>query len=101
MHYKIQKSPNSAKASQDTGIPTKIIKENPDISSDFLLSDFDHSVRTSTFPSRLKQENITPVFKKGDKNLILPSVSKIIEYFILRQISNTLRPFFWKQQCGF
>ena len=54
----------STKASQDTDIPTKIIKDNADIFSDFLLSDFHNSVTTSIFPSSLKQAIITPIFKK-------------------------------------
>ena len=46
-----------------------IIKENVDIFSDFLLSGFNHSIKTSTLPWKLKQANKTPAFKKGDKNL--------------------------------
>ena len=38
---------DSAKASQDVGIPTKIIKDNADIFSDFLLSGLNNSVATS------------------------------------------------------
>ena len=49
----------STKASQDTDIPTKIIKDNADI-----FSDFHNSVTTSIFPSSLKQAIITPIFKK-------------------------------------
>ena len=36
----------STKASQDTDIPTKIIKDNADIFSDFLLSGFNNSITT-------------------------------------------------------
>ena len=55
---------DSAKISQDTGIPTKIIKDNADIFSDFLLSGFNNSVTASIFPSSLKQAIIRPVLKK-------------------------------------
>ena len=51
---------DSAKACEDTEIPTKLIK-----------------------------------------NSILPNMSKIIECFIFKQISNFMEPFFSKQQCGF
>ena len=60
---------DSAKASQDTDIATKIIKDNGDIFSEFLLSGFNNSITTSIFSSSLKQAIITPVFKKGDENL--------------------------------
>ena len=54
----------SAKVSQDTDIPKKIIKDNADIFSDFLLSRFNNSITTSISLSSLKQAAaITPVFK--------------------------------------
>ena len=94
----------STKASQDTDIPTKIIKDNADIFSDFLPSDFNNSITTSIFASSLQQAIITPVFKKEDKNSkenyrpvnILPNVSKIFERFLFKQISNFMEP---KEQC--
>ena len=99
----------STNVSQYTEIPTKIIKDNADIFSDFLLSGFNNSITTSIFPSSLKQAIIRPVFKKGDKNSkenyrpvsILPNISKIFEQFLFKQISNFIEPFFSKQLCGF
>ena len=58
---------DSTKTSQDTDIPTKSIKDNADIFSDFLLSGFNDSITTPIFPSSLKQTIITPVFKKKEK----------------------------------
>ena len=100
---------DSTKVSQDTGIPTKIIKDNSDIFSDFLLSGFNNSITTSIFPSRLRQAIITPVFKKEDKNAkenygpvsILANISKIFKRFLFKQISNFMEPLFSKQSCGF
>ena len=101
---------DSAKANQNTDIPTNVTKDNADIFSDFLFSDFNNSVTVFIFPSSLKQAVITsPVFKKGDKNLkenyrpvsILTNVSKILELFLSKQISNLLEPLFPKQQGGF
>ena len=82
-----------SKASQDTDIPRKIIKDNADISSDFLLSGFNNSIRISIFPSSFKQAIITQVFKRGDKSLkenyrpvnILPNISKIFERSLFKQ----------------
>ena len=59
---------DSTKTSQDTDIPTKSVKDNADIFSDFLLSGFNNSITTSIFPSNLKDTIVTPIFKKGDKN---------------------------------
>ena len=75
---------NNTKASQDTDIPTKIIKENSEIFVDFLKNSFNNSVDTNEFPSEMKLANITPVHKKGSKNFkenfrpisILPNVIK-------------------------
>ena len=46
---------DSTKVSQDSDIPRKIIKDNVDIFSDFLLLGFNNSITTSVFPSSLKQ----------------------------------------------
>ena len=100
---------DSVKTSQDTNIPTKLIKDNANIFSDFYLSDFINWITTSIFPSSLKQGIATPVFKKGDKNLTenywpvstLPNVLKIFERLFRKQISNFMETFFSKQQSGF
>ena len=55
---------DSTKVSQYTDIPTKVIKDNADIFSDFLLSGFNNSITTFIFPSSLKQAILTTVFMK-------------------------------------
>ena len=93
---------DSTKVSQDTDIPTKIIKDNAEI----LLSGFNNSITTSISPSSIKQAIVTPDFKKGDKNSkenyrpvsILPKISKIFERLLFTQIFNFMEPFFSKQQ---
>ena len=100
---------DSIKTSQDTDILAKIIKNNASIFSDFLLSSFNNSITTSIFPSSFKHTIITPVFKKGDKNSkenykpvsILTNLSKMFERFLFKQISNFMKTFLSKQQCGF
>ena len=87
---------DASKACQDTDVPTKILKENADIFADFLHSSFNEFVKKLEFPSVLKQANITPVFKKGERECknnyrpvsILSNVSKILEGIMFRQISN-------------
>ena len=84
-----------SKACQDTDFPSKIIKENPDISASFLHNSFNIYVTNPEFPLVLKQANIIPVFKKGEGYSkdnyrpvsILPNVSKIFERCMFRQIN--------------
>ena len=66
-------------------------------------------VDSPTFPAALKLAHITPIFKKGSKNLkvnyrpvsILPNISKIFERCMYKQISDYLGNFFFKFQFGF
>ena len=98
-----------SKACQDSDIPSGIIKENADIFTDILHSSFNNSIYQSEFPSILKLANITPVFKKGDRNSkenyrpvsILSNISKIFERCMFRQISSFMDSYLSKQQCGF
>ena len=59
---------NVAKASQDSDIPTKIIKKNSDIFSDILFKEFNKSLEICKFPSCLKMANVTPVYKKDSRS---------------------------------
>ena len=59
---------DTTKACQDTDIPTKILKENADIFSDFLFAYYNTSiVKSSKLPSILTLADIIPVFLKGEK----------------------------------
>ena len=66
-------------------------------------------MKKSEFPSALKLANITPVFKKGERECknnyrpvsILSNVSKIFERIIFNQILNYMDSFFSKFQCRF
>ena len=99
----------TSKACQDTDISTKIIKGNADIFGDILLARFNDSVEKSNFPSSLKKANITPVFKKGERNskdnyrpvTIFPNISKMFERCIFRQLFSFMFEFLSKYQCGF
>ena len=59
---------NVAKASQDSDIPTKIIKKNSDIFSDIIFKQFNNSPEICKFPSCLKMANVTPFYKKGNRS---------------------------------
>ena len=97
------------KASQSSDIPIKVLKENSDIFSNFLCNNFNSSIKLSTFPEILKHADITPLYKKGKKDIkgnyrpvsILPNLSKIFEKCIFEQISQFFENIFSKYQCGF
>ena len=46
----------------------KIVKETLNVFATFLVKDTDTCIRKGEFPDKLKMANITPAFKKGDKN---------------------------------
>ena len=90
---------NAIKASQDSDVPTKIIKKNSDIFSDILFKKFNKSLEICKFPSCLKMANVTPVYKKGNRSdegkyhrvSILPNLSKNFETCLCKPISTFLR----------
>ena len=99
---------NANKATQNTDIPTKLIKENSDIFADFIFENLNDSISHSVFPSALTLANITPVHKKDSKSKkdhywptsVLPNISKIYERFLFKQISEYFEQFLSKYQCG-
>ena len=101
---------NINKATQNTDIPTKIIKENSDIFGDFIFSNFNCCINTSLYSSLLKRADITPAHKKDSKSAkndyrpvsILSNISKLYERIMLKQMLEYFeRWFFSKYQCGF
>ena len=70
---------------------------------------FNEAICSSKFPATFKFANVTPVFKKGNRNQkencrpisILPIISKIFEKLICRQLSNHFDNIFSKFQCGY
>ena len=59
---------NSTKASQDSDIPTKLIKQNIDIFTDVLHSAFSSCLENVIFSSILKIADVTPVFTEDNSN---------------------------------
>ena len=74
----------------------------------YICDFFNDCVDRGDFPSILKIANITPVFKKGDRDLkdnyrpvrILPVISKIFEKLLYKQITMFIDPLLSKLQCG-
>ena len=100
---------NESKACPKGSIPPNIIKTNSDIISSKLLSDFNKSIDTATFPVNLKNADVTPVHKKGDRTdksnyrpvSILPAMSKIFEKLLYSQISSHMETKLAVNLCGF
>ena len=99
----------SKEACQGNDIPVKIIKENINIITDFIYNNFNNSLFSSYFPSNLKNADITPVFKKKDREnvenyrpvSILPVLSKVYERCMYDQMYAYLNKILSKWQCGF
>ena len=95
-----------AKASQDTDIPSSIIKENADIFVNFLYFSYNKAVSDCELPKNFKNANVLPIYKKASrlegKNShpisIHPNLSKIIMH---SQISVYLNKILSKYQFGF
>ena len=60
---------NNNTSSQHPEIPTKISKSSSEIFRDFLYVSINSSIKYSLFPSCLKTADITPIYKKGKKDL--------------------------------
>ena len=100
---------DSTKATQDSDIPTKLIKDNSDLFIDFFTNNFNDSLLKSQFPAQLKVANVTPIYKKGPRTTtgnyrpvsILPNISKIYEKCIYEQLFSYFETILSKYQCGF
>ena len=103
------KSSNTNKASHLSDIPRKILKQNVDFFSPFILDYVNKSISSSTFPSTLKLADITQVYKKDFRYQkincghisVLPNLSKIFENVLYDQVSSFFENIFSKYQTGF
>ena len=106
---KVTRELDISKASQLLDIPTKIIKQNADIFSEFFFVNINHSINNSTFPEQLKWADVKSVFKKNsltDKEnyrpvSILANIAKIYERCLYTQFYVYFDVIFSRNQCGF
>ena len=83
------------KASQYSHIPTKTIKENPDISLNF-------NIKFSIFPSCLKHAHVTPLHKKRNESLKGQQVyPQFYQKYLRKANVNFFDDIFSKYQYGF
>ena len=94
---------------QESDTPFRIIKENPGIFGDYLLSNFNDAIDESYFLTAIKQVGITPVFMTVERHSkdndwtvsIMPNVWKFFEKHMFRQMSNYMENFLSNYQSGF
>ena len=94
------------KATQNTDIPVRILKQNSDIFGNYICDLFNECVDKGVFPSILKNADITPVFKKGfrgskDNYRPVSILPIIFEKLQSKQIIIYMDKFLSKYQCGF
>ena len=95
------KSLNTNKASHSSDIATKLLKQNVDLFSPFILGCVDKSISSPTFPSILKLADIIPVYKKDSRYekskyrpiSAPPNLSKIFENVLYDQFRLYLKRF--------
>ena len=104
----VLKDLDGTKAKQENDIPIKLIKKNIKIFSSVLSRMFSFYIDKAYFPKNSKQEDITPVHKKDDKNdksncrpvSILPSLSKASEKCLSDQIYAYTDSILSNAHCG-
>ena len=93
----------------DNIIPIRLLKSISYIISNTLTDAFNNAINNGIFPENLKWANITPIFKKGDPTLkenyrpisILPTISKVFEKILYKQINDFMNNKLSKKLCGF
>ena len=109
MFWKKLKTLDTARASQQSDIPTKILNQNSDYFAEYFYKNINQCISKSIFPSDLKLADVTPVYKKKSKNSkdnyrpvsILSNISKIYERCIYDQIQLFFDSLLYKYQCRF
>ena len=100
---------DASKATQKSDIPTKIIKQNQDIFSEFIFENVNNMIDTDIYPEQLKWADVKPAHKKGSRTdkenfrpvSILPNISKIYERCLFKQLTNYFEDLFSKYLCEF
>ena len=100
---------NPKKATTHKNIPPKILKSNSDICVEPLTQIFNDCIENSSFPDELKCADVTSLPKNGPSNSrtnfrpisVLPTVSKLFDRIMDKQIVAYITPFLSSFLCGF
>ena len=95
------------KAIQESDIPTKVIKQFPNLFIDFLHKNINSCLTEGTFANDFKKTVFHPTHKKECKSgrshyrpiSILPNLSKIYERLLYDQMYTYFGKFFVKKSC--
>ena len=106
---KFIKNLDAKKASQNSDMSTKFLKQNAAFFAKYSCDDINASILSSKFHNELKEADIVPVHKKKSKLSkenyrpisILPNISKVYERCLYDQMSNFFKDIFSKYQCGY
>ena len=97
------------KATQESDIPTKLVKRFDNLIVDYLQENFNNCLKKGTFPKDFQKAAVHPTHKKDCKTeksnyrpiSILPNLSKIHERLLYDQMYTYFSNFFPQYQCGF
>ena len=106
---KIVNALDTSKATAQCSIPTKVFKQNFDIFSGVITNIYNNCIISANFPSTMKFADVSPVHKKNDYMdktnyrpvSLLPSVSKIFERLMSKDINSYIERFLSERLCGF
>ena len=100
---------DTKKASPIDNIPAKIIKDNVEIVASYLLHLVNKSVDGNFFPNEMKDGDVSALFKNSNSFhkenhrpiTVLPSVSKIFERRLAKQMLHFVNKFLSPKICGY
>ena len=100
---------NPKKATTFKNIPPKILKNNSDICSEPLREIFNNCIGSSTFPDELKCADVSSLHKQKESTVkknyrpisVLPTVSKVFERRLVKQVEEHIEPYLSILLCGF
>ena len=100
---------NPKKATTPKNIPPRILKSNSDVCVEPLTQIFNDCIENSSFPDELKCADVTSLPKNGPSSsrtnfrpiTVLPTVSKLFERVMDKQIVAYITPFLSSLLCGF
>ena len=106
---KMVRNLDTAKASKQADIPTKMLKHNSEYFAEYFYDNINYCIENSNFPSDLKSADVTPAYKKKSKTSkdnyrpvsILSNISKVYERCIYEQLQSYFEKILSPYQCGF
>ena len=108
IYWKKTNNLDTIKASQQSDIPTMILKENSDYFAGYFCGNINQCISKSVFPPDFEFADVTLVYKNNSKNSehnyrpvsILSNISKIYERCLYDQIQFFFDSILSKYQCG-